>query len=213
MNIEVWHEVAERIQNPDEACHFISKAMENCKNKTFNGLITANFTNSPSQIQDSILVFCSECRKIFDVKAIYLEMNGFDINPDRWYFDLFGYNTVSEDYSDLDWLSDWQSPDFPDVTLTGLESIQKLFEQYEAENSDLNLDEQDKDLEYNRELAILMVMAKFCKLIAESLDNKRLNVQVYATAHDFDIVYHKSAYRLTAVSRDQQQEAQKESPK
>jgi hypothetical protein len=194
MNIEIWHEVAKRIQDPNEACQFISEAMENCKDKTFSGLITANFTNSPNQIQDSIYAFCSTCRKLFDLKAIYLEMNGFDINPDRWYFDLFGYKTVPPNNDDsLDWLSNWQSPDFPDVTLTGLESVQKLFEQYIEVNSKLNLDEQHKDLKYNHELATLMVMAKFCRLIAESLDNSKLAVQVYATAHDFDIIYHKSA--------------------
>ena len=194
MNTEIWDEVSKRIQNPNEVCQYIGELMEKCKDKTFNGLITANFTNSSNQIQNSIAKFISECNKTFEVKTIYLEMNGFDINPDRWYFDLFGYKTLPEEDDDiLDWLSDWQSPDFQDVTLTGLESIQELFEQYEEENSDLNLDEQDKDLEYNHELATLMVMAMFCKLIDESLGNSKLNLHVYATAHDFDIIYHKRA--------------------
>jgi hypothetical protein len=192
MNLEIWNEVDKHIQNPNEACQFISELMESCRDKTFNGLITADFTNSSSQIQESVSAFCSGCNKMFDLKAIYLEMNGFDINPDRWYFDLFGYEALPQNDDSLDWLSDWQSPDFPDVTLTGLESIQKLYEQYIEENTNLNLDERDKDLEYNRELATLMVMAKFCKLIDESLDSKQLGVHIYATAHDFDIIYHKS---------------------
>ena len=50
----------------------------------------------------------------------------------------------------------------------------------------------DKDKADNEELATLLVMAKFCKLIVESLDNKKLDVHVYATAHDFDIIYHKT---------------------
>jgi len=193
MNIEIWNEVDKRIQNPNKACQYIGELMEECKDKTFNGLLTANFTNLPSQIQNSISVFSSVCKKKFNLKAIYLEMNGFDINPNRWFFDSFGYNTISEDETYLDWLSDWQSPDFPDVTLTGLESIQKLYKQYREENANLNLDKRNKDLDYNHELATLMVMAKFCKLIDESIHNQKLNFHVYATAHDFDIIYHKRA--------------------
>ena len=194
MNTEIWNEVDKRIQNPNEACQYIGELMEKCKDKTFNGLIPANFTNSSSQIQNSIAEFISECNKAFRVKAIYLEMNGFDINPDRWYFDLFGYKSLpNEDGDVLDWLSDWQSPDFQEVTLTGFESIQKLYKRYNEKNSNLNLDERNKDLDYNHELATLMVMAKFCKLIDESLRNKQLGLHVYATAHEFDILYHKRA--------------------
>jgi hypothetical protein len=188
MNIEVWNEVGNRIQNPNDACQFISTLMEDCKDKTFNGLITAHFTNPPSQIYGSVSAFHSECSKKFSVKAIYLEMNGFDINPDRWYFDLFGYESIPPNDDSFDWLSEWQSPDYPTVTLTGLEPIQDLYAHYIS-----NKLYKDKDKAYNEELATLLVMAKFCKLIAESLDNKSLSVPVYATAHDFDIIYHKSA--------------------
>ncbi|KPL77666.1 hypothetical protein ADN00_08725 [Ornatilinea apprima] len=193
MNIEIWNEVDKRIQNPNEACQFIGKLMENSKDKTFNGLITANFTNTPSEIQNAINKFIYECNKTFELKAIYLEMNGFDINPSRWFFDLFGYEALPEDDSDLDWLSDWQSPDFPDVTLKGLESIQELFKQYNQEKADLNLDKPNQVLKNNHELATLMVMAKFCKLIDESLHNTHLGLHIYATAHDFEIIYHKHA--------------------
>lgn len=189
MNIDIWNDVANRIQKPNEACQFISKAMENCKDKTFNGLVTAHFTNSPSQIRDVVSTFCSECNKLFPLKVIYLEMNGFDINPNRWYFDLFGYRKSPPNDDSLDWLTHWQSPRFPNVTLTGLESIQKLYALYMKENSKSKV---DKDLKYNRELATLLVMTKFCELIDDTLDATQLGIDVYATAHDFDIVYHQN---------------------
>ena len=188
MDFEIWDEVDKRIQEPNEACQFISNLMEGCKDKTFNGLIPLNFTNPVSQIRNSIVTFCSECNKKFNLKAIYLEMNGFDINPDRWYFDLFGYESLPQDDESLDWLSDWQSPEFPDVTLTGLESIQNLFDGYIK-----NKLYKDDNKAHNKDLATLIVMAKFCKLIHESLENEELSIHVYATAHDFDIIYHKSA--------------------
>ncbi|NET33843.1 MAG: hypothetical protein F6K19_17790 [Cyanothece sp. SIO1E1] len=50
-------------------------------------------------------------------------MNGFDINPDRWYCDLFTYDTDGG-IDDFDWLSDWQSEYYQDYTITGLEDLQ-----------------------------------------------------------------------------------------
>jgi len=188
MNIDIWNEVDKRIQKPDEACQFISELMENCKDKTFNSLLKVNFANTPSEIQDVINSFISECNKTFDLEAIYLEMNGFDINPKRWFFDLFGYKHFRKDEDSLDWLAYWQSPDFPEVTLTGLESIQKLYNDYRK-----NKLYEDDDKAYNHELATLLVMAKFCQLIDRSLENQKLAIHVLATAHDFDIIYHKSA--------------------
>ena len=188
MNIDVWNEVGNRIQNPNDACQFISALMEECIDQTFNRLITAHFTNPPSQIYDSIIAFHADCSKRFTVKAIYLEMNGFEINPDRWYFDLFGYKSAPPNDDSFDWISEWQSPDSPTVTLTGLESIQELFATYIG-----NKLYQDKNKAYNEELATLLVMAKFCRLISGSLKNNKLGVPVYATAHDFDLIYHKSA--------------------
>jgi len=185
MNYEIWDEVDKRIQNPVDACQFISDLMEKCNDKTFNSLIEANFTNSPSQIYSAVFAFSNERNKIFDLKAIYLEMNGFDINPDRWYFDLFGYDTVPENDDSLDWLTDWKSPDYPNITLTGLESIQKLYSNYMSKKL-----YKDEDKKQNEELATLLVMAKFCGLIAESLKNNKTAIHVYATAHDFDIIYH-----------------------
>jgi hypothetical protein len=187
MNYDIWDEVDKRIQRPNEAGQFISDLMENCKDKTFNGLIPISFTNPVEQIQNSIAAFCSECNKTFGTKAIFLEMNGFDINPDRWYFDLFGYKTFPQDNKSMDWISDWQSPEFPDVTLTGLESIQELFDGYIK-----NKLYKDEDKAYNEELATLLVMAKFCQLIDKSLENQKPAIRVLVSAHDFDIFYYKS---------------------
>ena len=50
-------------------------------------------------------------------------MSGFDINPNRWYCDLFAY-TADGGYGGFDWLSDWQSEPAEEYTITGLESLQ-----------------------------------------------------------------------------------------
>jgi hypothetical protein len=60
------------------------------------------------------------------VKAAYTEMNGFDVNPDRWYCDLFAYS-VDGGLDNFDWLSDWQSDPFEEYTITGLERLQAVY--------------------------------------------------------------------------------------
>ena len=69
----------------------------------------------------------------FDVKAVYLEMNGFDINYDRWYCDFFAYSCYEPDVEKTDWLCEWQSGDWPQYELLGLESAQEAFAWYHGQ--------------------------------------------------------------------------------
>jgi hypothetical protein len=112
-------------------------------------------------------------------------MNGFDINPDRWYFDFFGYKRYAADPDDLQWLCEWQSPDWPQVTLKGLEQVQADFEWYHHEEI-----WNDKKLEWAYELAVLLVMVKFVTLIESALASgpRSKLIPVLATAHGFDIL-------------------------
>ena len=36
--------------------------------------------------------FIKQESKRFSIKAVYTETNGFDINPDKWFFDLFAFD-------------------------------------------------------------------------------------------------------------------------
>ena len=60
------------------------------------------------------------------LKAMYLEMNGFTINPDEWHCNLFGYKTVG-DIWDLDWLSGWDAEQRDRFVLTGMEDVQQAY--------------------------------------------------------------------------------------
>jgi hypothetical protein len=112
-------------------------------------------------------------------------MNGFDINYDRWYFDAFGFTSYGTDPDDLDWLSDWQSGDWPEFTLRGLEEVQKDFKWYHEKAGS-----RGKQFEKACELAILLVMSKFVSLIQSAISSGKLTkrVPVLATAHDFDVI-------------------------
>src|SRR3954453_17388907 len=94
------------------AIETLEKLLAKEKGERFKGLLGASFNNSPRSILSAINKFLDACGKEFDPKAVYLEMNGFDINPERWYFDSFAYAEYGADPQDLEWLCNWQSPDW-----------------------------------------------------------------------------------------------------
>ena len=73
-----------------------------------------------------------------DLRSIHIEMNGFDINPDRWFCGAMGYSTSIvvtnpfddpksawyEELANIDAHVHWER----DLTLTGMESMQRAFQ-------------------------------------------------------------------------------------
>jgi hypothetical protein len=111
------------------------------------------------------------------VKAVYTEMNGFDINPDRWYCDLFAYS-ADGGLDDFDWLSDWQSEPFEEYTITGLEPLQAVYA------SEAFRDPANSEACY---MSSLVVVAKFQRFVQRAAGlMTQLRVPLYVTAHDYD---------------------------
>jgi hypothetical protein len=187
VNVKLWKAVDKRFLASDikGAIQVLEDLLANEKVDRFKGAISSYFSNSPLSLLSKINKFIRTCDKSFDVQAVYLEMNGFDINYNRWYFDSFGYKKCGDLRGDLDWLSDWQSDDWTQITLKGMEKIQKDFQWYHEQ-------EIWEDKKYKRayELLVLLVMAKFVLLIQSALEAGDLvkPIPVLATAHDFDIV-------------------------
>jgi hypothetical protein len=187
MNVDLWQTVNRFFRKNDvagAASHLESLLRVHSPDR-FTSLTEKHFTNAPNVVLDHLNAFIDRCGENFNVAAVYVEMNGFDINYDRWYFDSFGYTQYVNDPDDLDWLSDWSSPQWGDLTLTGLEDVQKDFRWY-TENRTYKAKTGDTVVE----LAILLVMVRFVQLIETALGSGRLAkpVPVLATAHDFDIL-------------------------
>ncbi len=186
-DLGLWRKVDSgfREGDVDGTIHHLEEALSAENVDRFKKLIGSRFTNPPSDILSSVNDFANSCGRSFDVQAVYLEMNGFDINYDRWYFDFFAYSHYSEDPDDLDWLSDWQSDERPDITLTGLEHVQRDFEWYHE-------NEIYKEESHRRayDISLLLVMTNFVSLVGRALAAGPLakDVPVLATAHGFDVI-------------------------
>jgi hypothetical protein len=122
--------------------------------------------------------FCVTSEQL-QINAIYAEMNGFQINPDGWFFNIFAYKHYSG-MSCLDWLS---RPDFEpsySICLYGMEELQTVYKR-EYHNPQIS--------RYSKELCDLLVLCKFQDLIRRSSrEMKMVHVPILATAHDYDCV-------------------------
>jgi hypothetical protein len=65
-------------------------------------------SNAPEEAARHFDAFFQREARRFPIGAAYTEMNGFDINPDRWYCDLFAYPSDGG-LDDRDWLCEWDS--------------------------------------------------------------------------------------------------------
>lgn len=187
MNVSLWQAVDGYVQSGDinGAASHLEKLLRAETQDRFVTLADSRMTNPPDDVINHINAFIAVCRSKFELKSIYLEMNGFDVNYDRWYFDSFGYTTYRDDPDDHDWLCEWASPDWDTFTLTGLEQTQEDFRWYME-----NRIWEQKTHNDAKEVAVLLVMVRFLQLVEAALATGDLiaSVPVLATAHDFDIV-------------------------
>ena len=171
MNADLWQSVDTYLSanDIDGAASHLESLLRSEISDRFTSLIDSTFTNSAASVNKHINAFLSTCSSQFDLRAAYLEMNGFDINFDRWYFDSFGYAQYSDEPDNLDWLCDWNSPDWETFTLTGLEQTQDDFRWY-MENKVWK----KKTHETAKEIAVLLVMVRFLQLVQSALTSGSL---------------------------------------
>ena len=181
-----WYELAQELEpklrkGDLESCIArTTEVMSELPLTPFHEVVAFEFTNSLTEVADYIASFANVTSSEIGIKAIYTETNGFDINPDEWYFDLFGYSEYGG-HSDYVWLSDWQAESKCRTTLKGMESLQETYGSDAFNNPDYN---------EASSFASLMVVLKFQKLIRDSVQSTGvIDIPILATSHDFDFIF------------------------
>jgi hypothetical protein len=123
--------------------------------------------------------FRAEARRI-KIAAAYTEMNGFDINPNRWHCDLFAYTSYGGHDGDYDWLAQWDSEEFKPFVIRGLERLQAVYA------SDAFHEDAFSGAIYMCDLLVVIKFQLFMKKAAANL--KELRFPLLVTAHDFDFI-------------------------
>jgi hypothetical protein len=157
----------------------IADALRGLPFSPFHIALDLHFTNPPSKVAQQFDAFFNRQRGQFSIAAAYTETNGFDINPKRWYFDFFAYDAYGGT-DDFDWLSDWTSGSWPEMTLTGMEALQAVY----ASNAS-----RDRSMSDARYVTSLLVVSRFQLLIAQAASLMReLHFPLLSTGHDFEYI-------------------------
>jgi hypothetical protein len=186
-----WFEVAEQAEpdlrkgDIDICIKRVEDELIKLPDTPFHQVMNYRFTNNPGDVAEYFDQFIIKENARFEIKAIYTETNGFYINPDLWFFDLFAYDKYGG-HDDYDWLSDWKSGNYESMTLTGLEKMQEIYEEYmEGE-----YDGKEDYYSLANDLCSLIIVLYFQDLIKKSAPLiKGLETPLLATAHDFDFIY------------------------
>jgi len=146
----------------------------------FHLIRSLSITNDPLEVAQYFDEFFEQAEQQFKIAAAYTETNGFEINPDRWFFNPFAYEAYGG-HDDYDWLADWQAERQSFMTITGLEPLQAVYA------SEVGHSEQYRDA---WDIAGLLVVLQFQRLIKQAADHmERLRFPLLATAHDRDFLF------------------------
>jgi hypothetical protein len=167
----------------------LEEAMEALRKTPYHQVLGRDFLHHTDSVAEYLINFHREASANIDIAALYFEMNGFTINPDRWYFDGFAYETAG-DIWELEWLAHWDADtDDEQFTLTGMEPVQEAFARYYCDPS------QPLSLKVAEELADHLVNARFMQLIAAAHQTAKQRYKaldglpILATAHEWDRVH------------------------
>jgi len=184
--VDSWQVAHDNIvsSNVEKAITKLSEYISNAGISEFLPVLSLEFSIKNTDLNTLVVNFLTECKKKFEVKSIYLEMNGFDINYDRWYFDYFAYNTVSHDLEDIEWLCEWQSDNWPETELSNSENSRSVFEWYH-ENNIYETDENHREV---YDACMLLVHCKFIQYVNSSLKSSKelAGVTIFSAAHGFE---------------------------
>jgi len=163
-----------------EVCEkIVVEQLRQLRRSPFDLSIEVDISNDPADAAKAFDDFFETETKRIRIAAAYTEMNGFDINPGLWFCDFFAYTSYGGN-GDYDWLSDWQSENFPRYVIRGMEALQAVYA-----SSAFG----DESLSNNAYLSSLLVVIKFQKFIKRAAAQmKLLRFPLLVTAHDFDFI-------------------------
>ena len=173
----------------DKAIEIAENHLKSLPKTDFHKIIGKNLLHLTNNLTNYISEFYNNYKNEFDFKAIYSEMNGFSINYDLWFIDLFGFDKC-EGLEDLDWLGDYDYSTENSLKITGFEDLQNVYQDY-MENEKYN----DKELEKVCEVCELLIILRLQELFRESKKiaiEKKLDwseIPIFATAHDYEMIY------------------------
>ena len=204
MNFELADKLSELLESKklDEAIAMAEQELKKIPTTDFHKILDKNLLHLTSDLAKYIIEFDKSTKEALKKKqgfiknlfgsgkevkpaAYYCEMNGFTINYDRWFIDLFSFENYS--LTDWEWLSDFYNSTPNDLTITGFEEIQKAFEDVHENN---RFEEPNIDKAY--EVCELLVILRLQELFRETYKLHQGDwdkIPMFITAHDYELIF------------------------
>lgn len=204
MNFELADKLSGLLESKklDEAIKMAEQELREIPTTDFHKILDRNLLHLTSDLAKHISEFDKSTKDVLKKKqgfiknlfengkeirpaAYYCEMNGFTINYDRWFIDLFSFENFS--LTDWEWLSDFYDSTADDLTITGFEDIQKVFEDVHENN---RFEEPNIDKAY--EVCELLVILRLQELFRETykMTNEGWTfIPMFVTAHDYELIF------------------------
>lgn len=173
----------------EQAIEVAEKKLSELPTTDFHKIIGKDLKLLIENLISYITDFYSQSKNKFEVKAIYSEMNGFTINYDLWFIDLFAYSELGT-LNDLDWLSEFECASDKSMTINGFEHLQSVYEEY-MENEKWRDKELEKACQVCELLIILRLQELFkdAKVTAIQRNLEWIHIPLFVTAHDYEMIY------------------------
>jgi len=196
MNFDLEDKLNEYVKRNDldSAIQIAESELGKISETEFHQLIGMNLLHLESVLSEFISKFYSNVKLKYTfsfkkmLKAFYCEMNGFTINYDRWFIDLFSFSEIGKE--DYEWLADFEHHTNKDLTITGFEKIQKVYEDvYKNQKHDI------PEIEQAYEVAELLIILRLQELFRETYKSAKSNgkkwtkIPIFVTAHDYEMIY------------------------
>jgi len=203
MNFELADRLTKLLEQKqlDDAIRIAENELENIPETDFHKIIGNSLTRQSENLREYIIKFNDSTTKILNKNksllgalfnkqtkiptAYYCEMNGFTINYDKWYIDLFSFDKIGE--SDWEWLCDFYDTSKNELTITGFEEIQKVFEDVHENN---RFDDPNIEASYEVcELIVILRLQELFRVTYQNQNDKWSQIPMFVTAHDYEMIY------------------------
>jgi len=119
------------------------------------------------------------------IKAIYVEMNSFTTQYERWFLHLLAYD-APRNPGNADWLKEFSAESEKSITITGYEKLQEANKQY-MQSEGYRID----DLRQACELHEYLVVLRMQELVMQAVSAEKgkaawASLPIFAAAHDYE---------------------------
>lgn len=164
--------------------------LQKIPNTEFHSVIGKSLTEQAETLATWVDNFFNIASEKIDIKALYFEMNEFDINTDTWYINSFAFSRNGGlDLEDMEWLCDFETDSESETEsifeIEGLQKLQNAFETIELDTDNL---QNARDWCEQIIIARFMELMRTAHLTATQKDYSWAKIPIYFTEHSYDFV-------------------------